>query len=349
MPKYSVFLRDPEDGELFELLPKSYSFKEELNREPTAKVNISFEAFERLASALNTTVMAILSTSIMELYIERDGVKIFYGVLSSLDLKAGKEGERDITLKAMGFFGLFSKRIAGIPSRIFSATDAADIAWTLIDESQSSDNPYSDYGITQGASPTTVNRDRTYRFDNVRDSIVLLSNENLDTGFDFDIDKAFNVYYPTKGSTKSNIVFDKETLDDYRWKLPLVLELANKVYAIGEGFNDDVLFETRTADAGFRSPFKTQEETLRESDIKTSATLQAKGDRRLADAEQPIDQFVGEHFDDLVYGWDEYSLGDSVIVDLPDLGMDEEVKRVNAREFKVDEKKRGLIRFFVEE
>ena len=134
MPKYSVFLQDPSDSTLYELLPKSYSFKEELNKESTAKIDISFEEFENTASTYNTTVLSILATSIMEIYIERDGTKIFYGVLSDLDLSTGKEGERTLHLKAVGFIGLFSKRIAGIPSRIFSSTDAGAIAWALIND-----------------------------------------------------------------------------------------------------------------------------------------------------------------------------------------------------------------------
>lgn len=352
MPKYSVFLRDPADSELYELLPKSYSFKEELNKEAVATVAISFEEFENLAETYGTTVLAILSTSIMELYIERDGTKIFYGVLSDLNVRTEKEGSRILQMKAISFFGLFTRRIAGIPSRTFSSTDAALIAWTLIDESQTSDNPYSTYGITKGAAPTTVNRDRVYRFDNIKDAIVRLSNENLDTGFDFDIDtnKAFNVYYPTKGSTKSNIIFDEKTLSNYTWQLPLVLQLANKVYAVGEGKNDDVLYETRTAGTSFRDPFQTQEEVLRESDIKTAATLQAKGDRRLADAKEPIDSFVGQHYDGSDFNWDDYDLGDTIVINMPDLGMSSENKRVKAKEFKMEKDKSiGLISFSVEE
>ena len=96
---------------------------------------------------------------------------------------------------------------------------------TLINESQTSNNPYSDLGITQGAHPTTKNRDRTYKFDNIKDSIIRLSNENLTDGFDFDIDatKAFNVYYPTKGQDRFDVVFDNDTMATWKFKKPLML------------------------------------------------------------------------------------------------------------------------------
>lgn len=340
MATYRVILKDPSDGTLWELLPISYSFVEELNKEPIAKITLSFNELDRLAEIYSTTVMAMFSAAIRELYIERDGTKIFYGVVSDLGVETAEDGKLNFVVKAVGFFGLFVKRIAGIPKRVFSSTDAGTIAWTLIDESQDSDTPYSDWGITQGSITSSVNRDRTYRFDYIKDSIIRLSNENLDDGFDFDIDnnKQFNIYYPTKGASKPNIIFDDKTLDDYRWRKPLILGLTNKVYALGEGFNDDVLYVTRTAATAYRTPFGTLEEALRETDIKTTATLNAKGDRKLADEKEPIIDLEGYHYDGLNFGFDDYNLGDTVVVDLPKLDLDEESKRVKQREFTVGEK-----------
>ncbi len=351
MPSYSVFLRDDSNGDLFEILPISYNFTEYLNKEPTASVKISFEELERLMTAYGETIVNALTTTIIELYIERDGEKIFYGILSNMNIRPRAEGERNIILKAVGFFGLFSKRIVGIPKKVYTTTDAGEIAWDLIDTSQTSDNPYSDFGITEGSIDASVNRDRTYRFDNIKDSIILLSNENLDTGFDFEIDnnKAFNVFYPTKGSAKPNIIFDEKILADYRYEKPLILELANIVYAVGEGYNDDVAFETRTAAAGVRSPFGTLEEVLRESNIKTSATLQAKGDRRLDEAGVPIVKFEGSHYDGVDFEWDTYSIGDSIVINIEDIGLSSESKRVIKKKFEMEERKSiGLISFLVE-
>lgn len=347
--KYNIFVKDG-SGKLWEMLPKSWSFTEELNRESTAQISLSFADFKKIADATNTTVMAVFTASFREFYIERDGTKIFWGALTDFSIQPSADGEMTITLKAVSWFGLLQKRICGIPKRVFTTTDAGEIAWTLIDESQTSDSPYSSFGITEGSITASKNRDRTYRFDNVKDSIIKLSNNNLADGFDFDIDntKAFNVYYPKKGTNRFNIVFDYRTMSDFRFKKPLILGLTNKVHVVGAGENDDVLYVTRTASTSYRTDWKTLEESLQERQIEQTATLNDKGDRRLADAQTPIVEFEAYHYDDIIE-WDDYNLGDTIKVNLPDLGLSNESKRVKKREFKMDaDKSIGLIRSSLE-
>jgi hypothetical protein len=253
-PIYRVFIKNPSSTEIVELQPKSWSFIDELNKESTIKLSVSHEEVQKIADTYNSTNLAIFTTALREIYVERNGTKVFYGVVTDYQVAPDGQGGKSIDVTGVSWFGLLNKRRAGIPVRIFSAQDAAVIAWTLINESQQSDPDggggyYSDYGITQGAHPTTKNRDRTYRFDNIKEAIYRLSNNNLKDGFDFDIDtaKAFNVYYPTKGSTKADIVLDEHNLATWRYKKPLLGTLTNRVYVKGAGQNDDLLYVTRTA------------------------------------------------------------------------------------------------------
>jgi hypothetical protein len=351
MALYRVTLKNVDNGDQYELFPKSYSFVDELNKESTAKFTVGFEDVKKVADTYETDVMSMFTSTYREIWIERTddaGVyqKIFYGIITAFGVAPDGQGARTINLEAVSWWGLFNRRICGIPLRTFTATDAGTIAWTLIDESQTSDNPYSSWGITQGVHPTTKNRDRTYRFDNVKDSIYKLSNNNLTDGFDFEIDvnKAFNIYYPTKGSDNFNIVFDERTMSNYSFRKPLILGLVNKIYVLGAGQNDDLIYVTRNASNAYKTDWKLQETIQRETDIIEVATLNDKGDKTLSDNQSPLPEFSAEHVDEIIR-WDSYNLGDNIKVNLPEVGFSNETKRVIKKEFSMDSSKSiGLIK-----
>ena len=334
--EYRVIIKDPVTAKIWEVIPKSYNFTEKLNEEPTGNFTFSFEELKRLATIYDTTVLNIFTAALREIYIERNGTKIFYGVISEFEVTPGGVGEKNVAIKAMGFFGLFRKRLVGKGTETrYTAQDAGDIAWDLIDDSQNADSPYSSYGITQGATPATKNRDRGYLFDNVYDEIVRLSNNNLKDGFDFDIDntKAFNVYYPTKGQARPTVVFDERTMSNWKYGKYLFSEMANVIYVVGEGFNDALNYEVRTAAVGYRTPFGTLEEKLDARNTTDDTTLQDKGDRRLLDGQDPVVKLDSvSHYDNLI-AFTDYNLGDTVIVNLPDLDIANLSKRVIERTF----------------
>jgi len=347
---YRIILKNPSSGDQYELNPLNFSFTDELNKESTARFTLSFEDTQKVLDDYGVSVLSAFTATYREIWIERKDstgayTKIFWGLLTNFEVSPVQGGQRHIYLNAVSWFGLFGRRYTGA-KRVFSNTDAGTIAWTLISESQSSDSPYSDYGITQGSITSSKNRDRTYRFDNVKDSIIGLSNNNLKDGFDFEIDntKAFNVYYPQKGSNKFNIIFDERNLANYRYVKPLILSTTNKVYVIGEGVNDDFVYVTRNADNQYKSDFKLQESVLNERDVKETATLNDKGDRYLSLYQSPLVEFSVEHYDDDIT-WFDYTVGDYIKVNIPDLGLNNETRRVMKKEFALQEDKSiGYIR-----
>jgi len=333
---YEVIIKDPSTDDIWELIPRSYNFTETLNKEPKATFTFSFEEIKKTADTNDTTVVNMFTAALREIYISRNGTKIFYGVITDFDVDPEAGGSRKVTVKAMGFFGLFKKRIIGIGvEEYYSTTDAGDIAWDLIDNSQLDDYPYSDWGITEGSITASKNRDRGYLFDNLYDSIIKLSNDNLADGFDFDIDntKQFNVYYPTKGTSRPNVVFDDRTMNKWAYSKQLISGMVNQVHVLGEGFNDDILYETRTAGTSYRTPFGTLEEKLDARNVSVATTLQDKGDKRLALAKDPVITVKNvEHFDDGI-AFTDYNLGDTVVINLPELAVNSVSKRVRERTF----------------
>lgn len=339
---YRVILRNPANDDLFELQPKSWSMDEELNKEQKAKFTLGYEDVKIIADAYGTTVIAMFTATVREIYIERRDAndayqKIFWGQITSFNLAPKGQGDQEFSIDAVSWFGLLSKRIAGIPIRTFTATDAGEIAWTLIDEAQGSDSPYSDLGITEGTIDASVDRDRTYKFDNVHDSIYNLSNSNLANGFDFEVDntKAFNVYYPLKGTNKFNITFDERTLANWNYKKSLVLSMVNKVHVIGQSINDEVLYSTRNADNSFKTDWGLLESKLDASEIIETTTLDDKGDAELTAKQAPPVEFTAEHYDDGI-GWFDYGLGDNVKVNLPQVELNNTTKRVIKKSLSLD-------------
>lgn len=330
---YSVYIKNPTTGDIWELPYKSVSFTEELNKGSDAQFSFDYTTLKQLFATTNTTVLFALTGGFREIWIQKDTTKIFYGVISDYSFGRDEDSSYSLDVSAVGFFTLFNKRRTGL-SRVFSAVDAGTIAWTLINESQLSDPPYSDFGITLGLTATSVNRDRTLRFDNVADVIMKMSKTNLYNGFDFDIDntKKFNVYYPQKGSNQPNIVLDDRNIVKFSFRKPLIMSLVNKVYVLGAGENDDVLYDTEVSPNDYKAVFGLLEDVVADRQIITVETLIDKGKEVLASSQAPISIPSLSHIDDDP-DMLSYNLGDSLPITLPEIEYTKTYRRIYKRSF----------------
>src|SRR3989344_1394903 len=245
-PMINLYITDSSTGNVIEIPYLSIGLTEELNVGKDCRLSLDYYAVKEACDKYSTTPLFLLTAGIRQVTVEKDAPPICSGVITDFAIHPNNSGRQVIEAFAVGFFNLLAKRRT-INKRVFVSTDAGDIAWTLIDESQQSDLPYSDFGITQGLITTSVDRDRTFRFANIKEEITKMSNNNLYNGFDFEIDNLdrFNVFYPTKGSQRPNLVLDEQNTLAWGVRKPLIMSLTNKVYVLGEGFNDDVLFVTR--------------------------------------------------------------------------------------------------------
>lgn len=339
---YTLFVQY-RDGTLIELPYIGVSYNEELNKGKDARFSLDYLAIKDIADTYGTTVDFILTGGYREIYVEKSDTKIYYGVISDYSLSLDDSGKMSIQIASVDFFSLLSKRIVGA-KRVFSATEASTIAWTVIDESQSSD-PDADLGITLGATTVSKNRDKTFRFSTVKEAIEYISNFNLKDGFDLDIDneKAFNCYYPQKGSNRANIILDEENIVAWSWRKPLATSLTNKVYVIGEGYNDEVQYVTRESDAGYKEAFTLLETVLSATEIETDSTLEDKGDRLLLQYQSPVPELtitLKDDDPDIL----EYDLGDSLPIVISELGLNLSYKRVYRRSVSIDENELAVVK-----
>lgn len=335
-----LFIEDTVNNIIYEVPFLSSNYSEKLNKGKNARFNIDYLKFKEIADTYNTTIDFIVTGGFREIYLTKDGETIYLGVISEYQISKNVNNQLQVDISSVDYFALLAKRIifdhsGNKPQRVFTSTDAGAIAWALINESQTSDNPYSDLGITQGTIQTSKNRDKTFNLETVKEGIEYISNFNLKDGFDFDIDnlKKFNVYYPQKGQNRPNIILDSSNIIGWSFRKPFTLSLTNKVYIVGGGMNDQINYEKRTSATTYRNAFKTLERVERYFDV-TTQTLQDKGDAVLTNEQASIPE-LQVATDGTVVPFIDYEVGDRLTVILPELNINY-AYRVEGRDISID-------------
>jgi len=281
--KFKLIIQNLSGSEKWELPFDRFTISEELNNDRNASFSFNRQTVEAVAESAKTTVENIFITGYRECYLydEDDNNLIYSGFVDEYQTSAGTSEKGTLSVTSRGFFTLLNKRFTN-SLRTYTSEDAGDIAWDLIDYTQGL--TYGDLGITRGVHPTTKNRDRTFRYENIAEAIQKLSNYNLSDGFDFEIDndKVFNIYYSEKGSYRRGVIVERGfNIDTYNILQNGLMDLVNQVYVMGDGYGDDMVVVTRDAENIYKSNYGLLQEALSEKDIKTTATLNDKGDKQL--------------------------------------------------------------------
>src|SRR5918998_3481531 len=132
-----------------------------------AEFTINLDSLEQLGVRTNVNPRSILSTGRNDCVVRRLGVPLFSGRVVFDGSNFGDEVQEAV--KVDGWFNLFKDRRTS-SSRLFTSVDAGQIAWTLINESQTLN--YGSLGIIQGTITASQTRTRLYEFANIRDAIV---------------------------------------------------------------------------------------------------------------------------------------------------------------------------------
>lgn len=347
-PLFKLFVEDTDTEDKWELPFIKCQFTDELNIGKNASFSLSFADVKKVADAYETTVIFMLTGGDRDIFVQKNNQNVYLGVITDFQLSKDDKGFLVINLASVGFSSLLKKRRTD-ELRKFVSTDAGLIAWTLINESQNSDLPYSDFGITQGVIQTSVDRDRTFRFAEILESIFKMSNEDKLNGFDFEVDntKKFNVFFPEKGSQREDIFVDESNIMMWRHRKPLVFNLTTQVYVLGEGFDDSLIFVKRTSPTSFRNSFGLLEDVLSERDTGVTANLNDKGDKFLSDNQSPVLDLNIVHKDgdpDIL----NYDVGDSVRVKLSEVDINNEFKRIKKRKIQIDTQLQAIVTITVE-
>ncbi len=334
-PLIHVFVLDVGTGNLYEIPFSSINFIDELNNGKQATITLDYPSIQAIATAYKTTVQDLFTATFRELWVEINGTKVWYGVVSEYNRSKDASGQYQMTIAGIDYFSLFQKRRTGLTPVVFSSVDPATIPWSLINTSQTllGGGSASDFGITQGATASTgLTVSISYTNAEIRQEIINLSNYNQLGTFDFDIDvtKKFNVYYPIKGALRSNIVLDDSNILANTVKIPLLLSMTNSIFVTGQGINTDIAAVNRTSSTSVRNAYKLLEDQIADINVTDTNLLAAEGDRYLSLNQLPLYQ-ISLKCDGTLVDITTYDVGDTLIVNIPEEGVNYQQYRVKKR------------------
>lgn len=271
MAKWSVEVYDPNGDRVADISGKALTRRivKTRNRSDTISLQYDLDDIKKLCATIGIDAFTLFAANQNEVRVKRDGT-----VISAGEIAEGEpvidEDNRTISIQVVGWFDYFGAR--EVDSAVsFAATDAGDIAWSLINTAQA--RQYGDYGVTQGYIQPSVNRDRSYdSHKNIKDAIIQLS--EVEQGFDFEItwDKKFNVFYPKQGSRRDDIILTYPgSIRKIRYKRTGI-GMANEITARGAGTGEDT-FQQTAIDEVSASAYHLRQKTVDFSDVSVEATL----------------------------------------------------------------------------
>ena len=328
---YRCVVKNSDDTLIWELPFVSFNIVQELNKGESLSITFESTAIKPIANAHDITIEYIFSASYREIEIyDEDDNKIYAGYISELQFNSGVGELGTISIQSKGFFSLLEKRYTDT-SLSYTATDSSDIAWGLINFTQTNGS-YGDLGITRGADPTTKNRDRTdLRYKNIAEVIKKMSANEVKDGYDFDVDtlKQFNIYYP-KGTTRDIYLEEDFNINTYQISKTFIDGMVNQAIVIGSGADEDnQLVVTRDSTNTYKEAFFLLQDVLNESDVSVQTTLEDKGDKHLEIYQAPrLTIYLTCRYDEPIFN--NYSVGDWLYVVIPSYDINDSY-RVNRR------------------
>lgn len=211
------------------------------NRPEEISFSIPLFTLDQLAASLHLTPADFFQAGIQQILIRRDTVPICAGQIDYWESDFSDPANPVINVKAHGWMSLFSYRYI---TDEYDGDDAAFIIRDIITNTQALTN--GDFGITLG---TTVAGSNTYTskiFTDKTISDILTEMSEEDGGFDFQFtwDKVFNLFLPSQGVTRNDILFTYPgNLTDLKISVDST-KLVNELLARGTGLGTDGISTT---------------------------------------------------------------------------------------------------------
>lgn len=279
MPAYRFLYRDVLSGQLLGELPlESCTYGETLNKPGSFSATMAL----RPETGVQTITSSTLKPGSTALYVERDGVIVWAGLLWTAD---GNVDGNEMNLAGAGFMSYFAKREIRSSLAFASADQASVIAQTIIATAQIQ------YGsivvIDAYSTPATgILRDRTYyayEGKPVLEAIEQLA--GVRDGFDFRTSTNSSyattlvTQFPATGR-KTSFVLDMDANVELLSFSIDATNIVNTVTARGAGEGDTGLNITAVNAPGILE-FPLYEQTVSYTDVRDAATLEAHAKRAL--------------------------------------------------------------------
>lgn len=244
-----------------------------------------------------------------EIRIKRDGTLVWGGYLWAA---TANPNTRKLRIRGEGYFSRLRRRILH-NDLIKYDKDPAQIAWDLIDYTQSNDGTF---GITDGKTLTSITVDRVYcatSFPTIGDSIQELT--EMDDSLDFWItptigdssNKVFKNATPRRGSSKA-VTLDQDNIITLEHEFD-ASELANRVWGVGSGECNPPSFEA-TASASI-STYGELHATADFDDLTSLPSVKAHTREEIRNLKTPREQ-ARVRLQEADYTWGSFDVGDII-------------------------------------
>lgn len=294
MADYRFLGADLRTGAILGELPLSgVRYGRVLNGAGRASGSMSLAHRTTTGTRLSPAYLAATAPGRTGLWVERDGVLMWGGVIWARDYNDGR-----LTIEAAELWSYFHRRRLGT-TKTYSATDQLDIVRDLIDYAQS--QPGGDIRIDVVTTDSGVVRDRTY-YGYERQVIGTLVEQlaAVNDGFDFSIDVAWtpggelgatlNFGYPQRGrrATVTGIVFEPgRNIGSYRWPEDASRQ-ANVIVGVGAGEGDAMLGVTVEAGSVLDIGYPRLTDVISHKDVRVLSTLTGHANAALSARRFPI-------------------------------------------------------------
>ncbi len=270
MNKYAIEIVNPVGALIADLTGRAAARRITLSRNEAEDIQfvIDINEFERYCRLLSVTPQAVLAVYQNEVRVKRGENYICAGQIGPISTHVDVT-RQEIQVRATGFLNLFKDRYTAT-ERIFTGTEATEIASTLIEETQALTN--GDYGITIGTLEAVGAHDRTYRRTNIKEALQDLTRvQNYPFDFEFTYNKVFNAYQRL-GSIRPEIVFEyPNNIIDFTVPNDPT-GLANEVTAIGDGISGTAPEET-VSDTDSQLDYSLRQKFINVNNVSEADTL----------------------------------------------------------------------------
>lgn len=313
---------------------QSRSYSVQRNRAENISFTIPLNTFEKFALQNGLESRDMLEPLNTEVKVKRNGVWKFGCAIGESPITLGSN-DMMISVRGFGYLDHLADRyVTPVP---FNGVDGTQIAWDLINLTQSQTN--GDLGITQGPNQViTQSRDRTeYRYQNVKDAIINLAKlSDYPFDFEFTYDKKFNTYTKIGSDFTDELIIYPGNIIEL--EIPRTgMRTYNSIYALGSGFDADQVSDY-VEDPESQLNLIRREKVQTWNSVETSTTLRQNADAYLQDHKDllEIPQFTlsGKDFD-----LNKYWVGDrlNVRVDGHSFINPESIQRIEKIDVTIDE------------
>lgn len=177
MVKYKILVKDADGNNLGEFNTfRELKFGKKLNNYGECSFQIPVN---------DTKASLLIALRIYTVWIYRDEILVWAGEQAIRQGDLDEAGDNWATIICYDWLEQLNSRFT-VAEKIYTYQNGSDIAWDLINETQTDDD--GDLGITQGTLEATTFREKTYANQNVMEAIISLA--NLQNGFDFEINNS---------------------------------------------------------------------------------------------------------------------------------------------------------------